>query len=111
MSPGKHLEQWVREAGFINVTSTKIFLPLGTWPKSKQAVSQFHSLPGKVLTSLQKKIGAYNLLQMQQGLEAILLGTLPHAKPRPWSREEIIVFLADIRNDFGNPKIHAQYDL
>jgi hypothetical protein len=68
-------------------------------------------LQRKVLTRQQKQIGAYNLLQMQQGLEAILLGTLPHAKPRPWSKEEIMVFLADIRNDFRNPKIHAQYDL
>jgi hypothetical protein len=50
-------------------------------------------------------------MQMQQGLEGILLGTLPHAKPRPWTKEEIMVFLADIRNDFQNPKIHGQYDL
>lgn len=56
-------------------------------------------------------IGAYNLMQMQQGLEGILLGTLPHAKPRPWTKEEIMVFLADIRSDFQNPKIHGQYDL
>jgi hypothetical protein len=50
-------------------------------------------------------------MQMQQALEGILLGTLLHAKPRPWSKEEIMVFLADIRNDFQNPKIHGQYDL
>jgi hypothetical protein len=78
----------------------------------KQASSAFRlPPPGLLLTRKQKKIGAYNLLQMQQGLEAILLGTLPHAKPKPWSKDEIMVFLADIRKDFQNPRIHGQYDL
>ncbi|ERF76624.1 hypothetical protein EPUS_04444 [Endocarpon pusillum Z07020] len=95
MCPGRHLQRWMTDAGFINISCTKILLPLGTWAKNRQA----------------KKIGAYNLLQMQQGLEGILLGTLPHAKPRPWSKDEIMVFLADIRKDFQNPKIHGQYDL
>jgi hypothetical protein len=111
MRPGRHLEKWMGEAGFIEVTCTKILLPLGTWAKNKQAVRSVFRHRALLLTRQQKKIGAYNLLQMQQGLEAILLGTLPHAKPKPWSRDEIMVFLADIRKDFQNPRIHGQYDL
>jgi hypothetical protein len=111
MCPGRYLENWIREAGFINVSCTKILLPLGTWPKNRQAVRSLTRRKNILLTGEQKKIGAYNLLQMQQGLEGILLGTLPYAQPKPWSREEIMVFLADIRNDFQNPKIHGQYDL
>jgi SAM-dependent methyltransferase len=94
MKPGRSLERWLREAGFVNVTTHKILLPLGPWPKIRPA----------------KEIGAYNLLQMQTAIEGICLGTLPHA-PQTWSIEEIQVFLAQIRSDFRNHTIHAQYDL
>jgi len=93
MKPGRSLEKWLQDAGFVNVTNHKIPLPLGPWPRNKQA----------------KKIGAYNLLQMQMAIEGICLGTLTNA-PQPWSVEEIQVFLAQIRDDLRNPKIHAQYD-
>jgi hypothetical protein len=38
MCPGRHLEKWIGEAGFIDFTCTKILLPLGTWAKNKKAV-------------------------------------------------------------------------
>lgn len=94
MNPGRSLESWLREAGFVNIAAKKILLPLGPWPKNRQA----------------KKIGAYNLLQMETAIEGICLGTLPHA-PQPWSDEEIQVFLTQIRKDLRNPRIHGQYDL
>lgn len=94
MKPGVSLERWMEEAGFQNVRAHKLYLPLGPWPKNK----------------LLKEIGALNLLQMLEAVEAICLGTLPHA-PEPWSYEEIQVFLAGIRRDFTNRKIHGQYDL
>ena len=46
MKPGRLLEKWLQEAGFVNVTNHRIPLPLGTWPKNRH----------------QKMIGAYNLL-------------------------------------------------
>lgn len=94
MKPGVSLERWMIEAGFQNVQAYKLYLPLGTWPRDKRL----------------KEIGALNLLQMLEAVEAICLGTLPHA-PQPWSYEEIQVFLAGIRRDFTNRKIHGQYDL
>ena len=94
MKPGRSLETWLREAGFVNVMARKLLIPLGPWPRDERA----------------KEIGAYNLLQMETAIEGICLGTLPHA-PQPWSNEKIQSFLAEIRNDLRNPKIHAQYDL
>jgi SAM-dependent methyltransferase len=94
MKPGRSLDGWLRDAGFVNVKSQKMLLPLGPWPKDRHA----------------KTVGVYNLLQMQTAIEGICLGTLPHA-PQPWSDEEIQIFLAQIRNDMRNRKIHAQYDL
>lgn len=94
MKPGRLLENWLREAGFINVAAHRIPLPLGPWPKDRRL----------------KEIGAWNLLQMQMGMQGICLGTLCHTA-QPWSAEEVEVFLAEIRRDHRNPKIHALFDL
>ena len=94
MKPGRFLETWLRDAGFVNIVAQKVILPLGPWPKNKHM----------------KKVGTYNLLQMQTAIEGICLGTLPNA-PQPWTEEEIQVFLAQIRSDMRNPRIHSQYDL
>ena len=37
-SPGQHLEHWIEEAGFENITHIVIKLPFGTWPKNKALV-------------------------------------------------------------------------
>ena len=37
-NPGRYLEEWVREAGFVEVHVNKIPLPCGTWPKDKRLV-------------------------------------------------------------------------
>lgn len=40
MSPGRSLEQWMKEAGFVNVVTQKYILPLGTWPRNPHFVSR-----------------------------------------------------------------------
>lgn len=92
MRPGPHLEQWLIDAGFTNVQCPKFILPLGTWPKDKHY----------------KQIGAYNFLQMQQGLEGIALATL--TRSGEWTLEEVQVLVAKARQDLRNPRIHGQYD-
>ena len=58
---------------------------------------------------LQKQIGAYNFLQMRQGLEGIGLATL--TRSGEWTPEEVRVFVAKAMQDLRNPGIHGQYDL
>ena len=58
---------------------------------------------------LQKQIGAYNFLQMQQGLEGIGLATL--TRSGEWTPEEVQVLVAKVRQDLSNSRIHGQYDL
>jgi hypothetical protein len=36
--PGPQVENWVKEAGFINVTAKTLPFPIGTWPKDKTLV-------------------------------------------------------------------------
>ena len=75
--PGPHLERWVRDAGFVNVTEKKVAIPHNIWPKDERL----------------KKIGALNLMQWEQGLEAISIGCLNRSmSDQPaWTVEEIQV--------------------
>jgi hypothetical protein len=38
LRPGRKLENWAREAGFVNLHVEKFVLPIGTWPKDKKLV-------------------------------------------------------------------------
>jgi hypothetical protein len=60
----------------------------------------------------QKHLGAYNLVQLETGLEGIGLASLTRGGPvEAWRPVEVQVLLAKARQDLRNSKIHAQYDL
>ena len=42
--PGPKLEQWLKDAGFVNVHAERFILPYGVWPKDKHLVSLPSSL-------------------------------------------------------------------
>lgn len=95
--PGPYLEEWLKEAGFVDVQVQKILLPLGPWPKDEHL----------------KRVGAINHVQMMKAFEALCYGmltTLPQDAGGPWTYEEIQVFLVEIRKDMSNRKIHSLYD-
>ncbi|KAH0538562.1 hypothetical protein FGG08_004850 [Glutinoglossum americanum] len=91
--PGPRLKGFIEDAGFENVTEEVFPFPIGMWPKDKKL----------------KEMGAYNLFQRLEGLEGITLGLF--TRFLGWSREEILVFLTDVRKDLKNPKIHPCYNL
>jgi hypothetical protein len=91
--PGPKLERWVREAGFVNVHHKVLAIPTGMWPRDKKM----------------KEIGAFDLLQLLDGLEAISLRVFTGI--RRWEIEELKVFLAVVRKDLTNPKFQAQHNL
>lgn len=39
-SPGYQLEGWMKEAGFVNVKSQLLAIPVGPWPRDKNLVSK-----------------------------------------------------------------------
>ncbi|KAK1464519.1 methyltransferase domain-containing protein [Colletotrichum cuscutae] len=90
--PGPKLEDWIKEAGFINVTHQRFKMPIGAWPKDPHY----------------KDIGMCNLIQVLDGLEAFTLrifcGVLG------WTREEVLVLLAAVRNELKSGAFHAQAD-
>lgn len=91
-SPGQHLKKWIEDAGFVNVTDTVAKVPFGTWPKDKSI----------------KEIGAWNRLQIEQGLDGFAKAPLTRALG--WSLEEVELFLVEIRKDCKNRDIHSVYD-
>ena len=90
--PGPQLEGWMRDAGFENIVAEKFRLPIGPWPKDKDL----------------KTIGAWNLVQLEDGLEGFVLRLF--TQHLDWKREEVEVLLAQVRKDLRDPRIHVQYD-
>ncbi|ETN44789.1 uncharacterized protein HMPREF1541_09664 [Cyphellophora europaea CBS 101466] len=88
---GMHLEQWMKDAGFVDVTAVKTPVPVGNWPKDK----------------LLKEMGVLNHIQLSEALEAVSLGTMINMG---WTYDEIQTFLVDVRNDLNSPAIHTIYD-
>jgi hypothetical protein len=56
----------------------------------------------------QKKIGAYNITQLYEGLQGFTLR--PFTKLLGWTPEEVEIFLMDVRKDLTNGNIHALFD-
>jgi hypothetical protein len=56
---------------------------------------------------LQKEIGCWNLICLEEGLEAIALRVFTGVLN--WQPEEVQVLLAHVRNELKARKIHAQY--
>ncbi|KAI4263346.1 MAG: hypothetical protein L6R42_001503 [Xanthoria sp. 1 TBL-2021] len=90
--PGPRLGGLMRDAGFQNVQEHKYKVPIGPWPKDKHL----------------KTIGAWNLVQIENGLEGFTLRLF--TQTLGWKSEEVHVLLANVRKDLRNPKIHAQFD-
>ena len=88
-SPGHKLEQWVKDAGFINVRHRIVKVPNGMWPRDPKF----------------KEIGIWNHTHLMMGLEGLLMR--PLTTFLGWSPEEVQVFLIGLRKDLTSPNIHA----
>ncbi|KAJ2895436.1 S-adenosyl-L-methionine-dependent methyltransferase [Zalerion maritima] len=83
--------QYLRDAGFTNIT-TKVFkVPLGVWPKDRTL----------------KTIGMYQRHAMVDGLNAITMG--PFTRGLKWKPEEVEVFLVEVRRTIEDPKVHSYF--
>jgi hypothetical protein len=97
------------EAGFTNVHVVKQVLPIGTWPKDPKLVCCRYEWPFYIPTDMrEKKIGAYNLTQLYEGLQGFTLR--PFTKLLGWTSEEVESLLVDVRKDILNRNIHALFD-
>lgn len=122
-SPGPHLEQWFREAGFVDIHVQKYRVPMGTWPKDPYYVRIFpppslilfslsshtHEANTHINIYLQKKIGTWMMLQGEQGYEAGAMAVL--TRNESWSREKVLELVDKTKSDARNRNIHALFNL
>lgn len=91
--PGLYLEGWMKDAGFQNIHTERFVLPVGTWPKDKTL----------------KEVGAWNFLQINEGLEAFTLALF--TREAGYSVDEVKVICANIRKEIKDPKMHVMFYL
>ena len=87
--PGRYLKKWLQDAGFEDVTEKVMVIPAGTWPADKHL----------------KEVGAWNYLQVMEGLEGFLYAVFIRALG--WSKRDVDELCEKVRQDMKNPKFHA----
>ncbi|KAL2108131.1 hypothetical protein VUR80DRAFT_4249 [Thermomyces stellatus] len=87
-------EQQLAEAGFVNICVIREKWPTNRWPRDKKY----------------KQLGIWALENCLSGLSSWTLAIFTRPKSENglgWSREEVEVFLADVRRDLKDTNIHA----
>ncbi|KAK4102265.1 S-adenosyl-L-methionine-dependent methyltransferase [Parathielavia hyrcaniae] len=87
------LADMMRDVGFVNVTERVLQVPIGTWAKNK----------------VLKTVGLYWRTILVDGMQAIALG--PLARGCGWSREQIELFLVDVRKAYHDNSMLAYMPL
>jgi hypothetical protein len=79
------------DIGFVDIVQTYKRWPMNTWPRDEKY----------------KILGTWNLANMNNGLEAFSMAPLTRALG--WKRNEVAVFLADVRKEVKDKSIHAYW--
>jgi hypothetical protein len=87
----QHYQQWMTEAGFVNVQESIFRLPLNPWHPDQKL----------------KELGTWQLMNFLDGVEGLTLFT----EVLKWPKMEVDVFLAQVRKDVTNRNIHAYFNL
>ncbi|PGH00830.1 hypothetical protein AJ79_08081 [Helicocarpus griseus UAMH5409] len=88
LAPPKYAD-YLRDAGFRNVSQRLFKVPIGVWPKDKTL----------------KKIGLYNRCMIVDGLQGSSMK--PFNKGLGWALEEIAVFNVGVRKAVEDSSVHA----
>ena len=80
----RRLQNMMRDAGFVNVQERVFTVPIGPWAKNSDL----------------KTIGRYWLRILEDGLQAIAMA--PLTRGLQWTREEVEVFLIQVRRAYAN---------
>ncbi|KAJ4136550.1 hypothetical protein NW768_004166 [Fusarium equiseti] len=86
-------ERRMKEAGFINITKKTFKWPSNTWPKDPKY----------------KEIGLWTLANIERNLESISSFLLRQGLGM--THEEIVIFIANVREEMRNTKVHAYWEV
>ncbi|KAL9131007.1 MAG: hypothetical protein Q9217_000949 [Psora testacea] len=90
---GEKLRSWMQSAGFVNVTVHEFKVPIGTWPADRKL----------------RELGAFQLVAMLDGIQGLTMALW--TRFLGWTEDEIEVFLAKIRAEWRDRKIHSYWPL
>lgn len=84
----------IRAAGFTNIHEDLFKTPIGAWPKDARL----------------KEVGRVNGEHWSSGLEGFGLFLLTkYGSPKPWSKEEVIVYVAGVRRELAQRGVHIYH--
>lgn len=93
LDSAKSYASQLSEAGFVNVVEQKFKWPQNPWPKDPRF----------------KEIGLWALENIVGGLQGLSMALF--TRGLGWSAEELEVFLAGVRRDMRDRKMHVYYDM
>lgn len=82
-------KKWMLETGFTNVEERKIIVPANPWARGRK----------------NKELGALQMVNNLNGVYGLTVTVF--TKGLGWTKEEVEVFLADVRRDMGDKSIHS----
>lgn len=88
----KTMRASIEKAGFTEVHEKTTKWPIGAWPRDKSL----------------KEAGIVNIQHWLTGMEGYSMYLLTkYGDPVPWTREEVLVYVAEMRKALKNPRFHA----
>jgi len=87
----RHLKQWMEDVGFVDVQEHILKLPVGPWPKDPRL----------------KRVGTFESINMTTGIQGLTM--MLFTRTLGWTREQVELFLMDVRKDVKNRNIHSYY--
>jgi len=88
------MQDAIERAGFRNVHIKDYKVPIGPWPRDKQL----------------KEAGVASFRHLSEGMEGYCMWLLTKfGEPAPWSMNEVIVYVAELRKEIMNPRIHCYH--
>ncbi|KAJ5536113.1 hypothetical protein N7513_009299 [Penicillium frequentans] len=88
------MQESIKKAGFTDVHIKDYKVPIGPWPRDKQL----------------KEVGTASFRHLSEGMEGYCMWLLTNfGEPAPWSMNEVIVFVAELRNALLDPRNHCYH--
>ncbi|KAH7110649.1 S-adenosyl-L-methionine-dependent methyltransferase [Dactylonectria estremocensis] len=87
------VKEIMAEVGFTDIVDSQFKWPINRWPKDKKF----------------KELGAWTNENVKDGAEALTLG--PFTRAHGWEKEQVDLFLVDVRKDLDDTKVHAYWPI
>lgn len=88
------MKEAIERAGFVDVQEKLYKCPIGNWPKDR----------------VLKDAGRVNKERWKSGLEGWAMWLLTrYGAPEPWSAEAVRVYVAKVKNELMDPRLHIYH--